>query len=89
MKFNPDGRVKVKSVDGSIIETFGTVQTVVNVDSLKIPLTLQVVSKQADIPCDGILSRHFLEHAGAQISYASKTLTLGQVAARLVRNCRQ
>ena len=41
-KFDPDGRVKVKSVDRSTIETFETVQTVVNVDSLKIPLTFHV-----------------------------------------------
>jgi hypothetical protein len=31
-KFDPDGRIKVKSVDGSIIETYGTVKTVVHVD---------------------------------------------------------
>ncbi len=29
--FDPDGKVRVKSVDGSIIETLGTVQTVVKV----------------------------------------------------------
>ena len=34
-KFDPDCRVKVKSVDVSIIETFGTVQTVVHVGLLK------------------------------------------------------
>jgi hypothetical protein len=74
-KFDPDGRVKVKSVNGSIIETFGTAKTVVNVDSLKIPSTFQLVSKQVDIPCDGILGRDFLENAGATICYASGTLT--------------
>ena len=76
-KFDPDGRVKVKSVDGSIIEISGTVQSVVNVDSLKISLTFQLFSKQVDISCDGILGRDFLEHAGAQICYGSGTLTLG------------
>jgi len=58
-KFDPDGRIKVKSVDGSVIETFGTVQTVVSVDSLQIPFAFQLVSKQVDIPCDGILGRDF------------------------------
>jgi hypothetical protein len=76
-KFDPDSRVKVKTVDGSIIETLGTVRTVVNADSLKIPFTFQLVSKQVDVPCDGILGRDFLEHAGAQICYASGTLTFG------------
>jgi len=56
-KFDPDGRVKMKSVDGSIIETFGTVQTVVNMDYLKIPFTFQLAGKQVEIPCDGILGR--------------------------------
>jgi len=64
-KFDPDGTVKVKSVDGSIIETFGTVQTVINVGLLKIPFIFQLVNKQIDIPCDGILGRDFLENAGA------------------------
>jgi hypothetical protein len=75
-KFDPDGRVRVKSVDGSIIETFGAVQTIANVYSLKIPFTFQLVSKQVDIPCDGIVGRDFLEYVGAQICYASGTLTL-------------
>jgi hypothetical protein len=75
--YDPDGKVKVKGDDGSIIETLGTVQTVVKADFLKIPFTLQLVNKQVDIPCDGILGRDFLEHAGAQICYASGTLTFG------------
>jgi len=75
-EFDPDSRVTVKSVDGSTIETFGTIQTVVNVDSFKILFTFQLVSKQVDIPCNGILGRDFLEHAGAQIYYGSGTLTL-------------
>jgi transposase InsO family protein len=75
--FDPDGRVKVKSVDGTIIETFGTVRTSVIVDFLKIPFTFQLVSKQVDIPCDGILGRDFLEYAGAQICYTRGTLTFG------------
>jgi transposase InsO family protein len=75
--YNPDGKVKVKGVDGSVIETLGTVRTVVRAEFLKIPFTFQLVNKQVDIPCDGILGRDFLEHAGAQICYASGTLTFG------------
>ena len=75
--YDPDGKVKVKGVDGSITETLGTVRTVVKADFLKIPFTLQLVNKQVDIPCDGILGRDFLQHAGAQICYASGTLTFG------------
>ena len=57
--FDPDGKIKVKGVDGSVIETYGTVKTVVNGDSLKISFTFHLVSKQVDIPCDGILRRFF------------------------------
>ena len=71
---NPDGKVRVKSVDGSIIETLGTVQTVVKAGFLKIPFTFQLVSKQVDVPCDGILGRDFLERAGGG---GARTLTLG------------
>jgi hypothetical protein len=75
--YNPDGRVKVNGVDGSIIETLGIVQTVVKADLLKIPFTFQLVNNQVDIPCYGILGGDFLEHAGARICYASGTLTFG------------
>ena len=82
-KFDPDGRVRIKSVDGTVTETFGTVQTVVNVDSLQIPFVFQLVSKQIDIPCDGILGRDFLEHAGAQICFGTGTLTLDTGSCRI------
>ena len=81
--YDPEGNVKVKGVDGSIIETLGTVRTVVKADSLKIPFTFQLVNKQVDIPCDGILGRDFLQHAGAQIFYASGTLTFGTGCSRV------
>ena len=76
-KFDRDGRVKVKSVDGSIIENFGTVKTVVHVGLLKISFTFQLVNKKDDIPCGGILGRDFLEHAAARVCSATRTSTLG------------
>ena len=44
---------------------------------MKIPFTFQLVGKQVDIPCDGILGRDFLTRVGANISYEKGTLTLG------------
>jgi hypothetical protein len=82
-EFDPDGKIKVKSVDGSIVENFWTVKTIVNVDSLKIPFSFQLVGKQVDILCDGIVGRDFFEHAGAQISYASGTLKLGTSSSKI------
>ena len=52
-------------------------KAVVHVDCLKIPFSFQLLSKQVDISCDGILGREFLENTGAQICYASGTLTFG------------
>jgi hypothetical protein len=82
--YDPAGKIKVKGVDGSVIETYGTVKTVVNADFLKIPFTFHLVSKQVDIPCDGILGRDFLEKAGAQICYASGTLTFGTGSSKVI-----
>ena len=42
-------------------------QTVVKAGFLKIPFTFQLISKQVEVPCDGILGRDFLERAGAKI----------------------
>jgi len=86
--FDPDGKIKVKDVDGSVIETYGTVKTVVNGDFLKIPFTFHLVSKQVDIPCDGILGRDFFEKAGAQICYASGTLTFGTGSSKVINTLR-
>ena len=58
-------------------------KTVLNVDSLKIPFTYQLVSKQVDIPCDGILGTDSLEDAEGQISYASLNLTLGAGSSKI------
>jgi hypothetical protein len=45
--------------------------------TMKIPITFQLVGKQVDIPCDGILGRDFLTRVGANICYEKGTLTLG------------
>jgi len=37
---------------------------------------IQLVNKEVDIPCDGILGRDFLQHAKAKICYESRTVTL-------------
>ena len=36
----------------------------------------QLVNKQVDIPCDGILGHDFLQHARAKVCYESRTVTL-------------
>jgi len=44
-EFEPTDRVRVKSVEGSIIETHGSLETQVREDDMNIPYRLQLVSK--------------------------------------------
>jgi hypothetical protein len=66
-QFDPEGRVKLKGVSGSTIQTLNTVQTVMYEGPVRIPFTFQLVHKRVDLPCDGILVRDFLARAGASI----------------------
>jgi hypothetical protein len=60
-------------VDGFIMETHGSIDTKIREVNIEIP---QIVSKQVDINCDGILGRDFLRRTLAQICYKSRILTL-------------
>jgi len=53
--FKPRDRVRVKSVEGSIIETHGSTETKILEGSLQILFRFQLVSKQVDLLGDGIL----------------------------------
>lgn len=77
MQFDREGRVKVRSVSGSTIETMGAVNVVVCEGSVRVPFIFQLTDKQIDLACDGILGSDFLVHAGAKISYETQILTLG------------
>ena len=76
-QYDPEGRVQVKSVNGSIIQTIGSVQAVMYEGSVRIPFTFQLLDKRIDLPCDGILGRDYLAHSGARICYETGILTLG------------
>jgi len=60
-EYEPKDRVCVKGVDGSLIETHGSVETKILESEISIPYRLQLVSKQVDVRCDGILGRDFLQ----------------------------
>jgi hypothetical protein len=75
-EFDPRRKVKVKCVDGSPTETHGVIETKVGLGSDSIPHNFQLVSKQVDIPCDGILGRDFFQRSKATICYATQTVTL-------------
>jgi len=65
----------VKSVESSVIETHGSIETKILEGSLQIPFCFQLVSKQVDLLGDGILGRDFLKQMQAKICYQSRTLT--------------
>jgi len=72
--YEPKDRVRVKGVDGSLIETHGSVETKILESEISIPYRLQLVSKQVDVRCDGILGRDFLQAMSASICYKERAL---------------
>jgi len=82
-QYDPEVRVQVKSVSGSIIQTIGSVQAVMYEGSVRISFTFELVDKRIDLPCDGILEIDFLAHTGAKICYETGILTLGTGSAKI------
>jgi hypothetical protein len=74
-EFEPRDRVHVKSVDGSILETHGGIETRIRVDGIEIPYSFQLVSQQVDLRGDGILGRDFLKMMQAHICCKKRLLT--------------
>jgi len=73
-EFEPKDRVRVKSVEGSMIETHGSLETQILEGEMSMPYRLQLVSKQVDLRGDGILGRDFLQAMRARICYREKVL---------------
>jgi len=74
-EFKPKDGVHVKSVEVSIIETHGSIETWIREGGMDIPFQFQLVSKQVDLKGDGILGCDFLELMLAQICYKERSLT--------------
>jgi len=74
-EFEPKDRVRVKSIDGSVIETHGSIETRIREGGIDIPFHFQLVSKQVDLKGDGILGRNFLKSMQARICYKELSLT--------------
>ena len=73
-EFEPKDRVRVKSVEGSMIETHSSLETHVLEGEMSIPYCLQLVSKQVDLKGDGILGCDFLQAMQARICYKERVL---------------
>jgi hypothetical protein len=68
-EFEPKDRVRVKSVDGSVIETHGSIEACIWERGTDIPFQLQLVSQQVDLKDYGILGCDFFKLMQARICY--------------------
>jgi hypothetical protein len=48
-EFEPKDRIRVKSVEGSVIETHGSIENRIREGEVYIPFCLQLVSQQVDL----------------------------------------
>jgi hypothetical protein len=64
----------MKNVSGYLIKTHGAIEAEMNLENSSIMQELQLVNKQVDIPCNGILGRDFFRNAKAQICYETHVL---------------
>jgi hypothetical protein len=71
-EFEPRQKVRLKSFDGSIVETHGLVSANIQEGKAKIPFKFQLVNKQVDLEGDGIIGKDFLQKMKAQICYESR-----------------
>jgi hypothetical protein len=75
-EFEPKDRVRVKSIQQSVIETRGSIQTQIREEAIDIPFCFQVVSQQEDLKGDGMLGHDFLELMQARICYKEQSLNV-------------
>jgi len=74
-EFEPKERGRVKSVEGSVIETHGSIETGILEGGIDIPFNFQLVNKQVDLKGNGILGRDFFKLMQARICYKERSLT--------------
>ena len=65
----------VYSVEGSVIETHGSIETRIREGGIDIPFHFQLVSRQVDLKGDGILGPDFFKSMQARICYTERSLT--------------
>ena len=83
-EYDPEKRVEVKCVDGFPMETHGVLEAKIELHNSSVVHGFQLVNKQLDIPCDGILGRDFLQHAIVKICYEWRTVTLNGEECKVV-----
>ncbi|XP_033610184.1 zinc finger protein 345-like [Cryptotermes secundus] len=83
-EYDPERKVRVKSVSGSLIETHGVIEAEINLENSSITHEFQLANKQIDIPCDGIVGRDFFLNAKAQICYDTQCVKLNGEMIKMV-----
>jgi hypothetical protein len=73
-EFEPQQKVRLKSVDGSVVEIDGLVKAQIRGGKCSIPMEFQLVNKQVDLEGDGILGKAFLTKVKAQICYDNNSV---------------
>ena len=59
-EFESKDRVRVKRVEGSVVETHGSLETRIRKGGIDISFRFQLVSQRVDLKGRGILGRNFL-----------------------------
>jgi len=88
-EYDPERKVKVKCVDGSPMEAHGGVEARIQLSNNSILHDFQLVNKQVDIPCDGILGRDSLQRTRANVCYETRTVPLNEETRKMVGKAKQ
>ena len=88
-EYDSEKKVKVKCINGSPLETHGIVEDRIKLSISSIRHDFQLVNKQVDIPCDGILGHDFLHFTRVKVSYETRTVSLNRESRKMVGKAKQ
>ena len=74
-KFEPKDKVRVKSVEGSVVETHGSFENRIREGGIDVLFRFQQVSQKVDVKGEGILGRNFFKLMQTRICYKQRLLT--------------
>jgi len=77
-EFSPEGKIEIKCVDSSTIETHGVIEAKIRLGSKSVTQSFQLVSK-LDIPCDGIVGRDFFSAPGLKSAETGIVILYGEM----------
>ena len=88
-EYDPEKKVTVKCADGSPMENHGAVEARIELSNSATMHAFQLVNKQVDIPCDGILGRDSLQRTRAKVCYETRTVALNGETCKMVGKAKQ